>query len=522
MQQLESLPLPAQDAGPLTPSPALGAVGLAIGLVGLFALTLFAIGDLKLVSDDFYLLVNDLQLPLWKSHDELHRPLRNALFKLLGRQVGVQQVLPYRILVAASYAAALGLLFQLMRRLGARPAGAAAAVGVLAFFPRNHEVLFWFAAWQDIAAGIGVLLTCLLFLEFRRSGSTRKLAFAALTYGVALGLKETAIVIPALVLLVDLHAERSIAPVKTLAFWRGYLPLAFVSLAFVGYFLSNAGMVQLTGHKAAGYYGYGGVLPAAASEVRALLNVALPFSTTVGFKTIRPLQVAALLVESGLVLFFVSRLRMWSGFLVAAGWVLCALFPTAAFATILNADRYLFVPAMGAALLVGLLVDASMRARPGIRTGSGLAVALVIYGVAGVAHLAELRSFWKRQGDEAAFVLGEAVRLAPTLEPSSEVAFVNLTAGLANGLDGALRSRGFPASVRLLREVVCAGCPEQERLLAQLRACDASPSVGAVGPRVVLLELGTRLVRLEPGCAFRAIDRDRRQRPYAWQAIPGE
>src|SRR5689334_23293626 len=83
---------------------------------------------LGLVSDDFFLLVDNLKLPLTKSVDELHRPLRNILLHWLGATVGVRQVWPYRLLVAASYVAVLRLLFQLSRKLGSSWIGAWTAV----------------------------------------------------------------------------------------------------------------------------------------------------------------------------------------------------------------------------------------------------------------------------------------------------------------------------------------------------------------------------------------------------------
>jgi hypothetical protein len=93
--------------------------------------------NLGFVADDFLLLVPDQKLPLTQAADQLHRPLRNATLRIVEDPLGIQHVLPYRLLIALTFVAGLLLLFRLMRRLGANPLGALAAVFLLAFFPRN-------------------------------------------------------------------------------------------------------------------------------------------------------------------------------------------------------------------------------------------------------------------------------------------------------------------------------------------------------------------------------------------------
>lgn len=117
----------------------------------------------------FLLALSDQRLPLTQSVDELHRPLRNATLKIAESHLGIQHVWPYRLAVALTFVAVLLLLYRLTRRLGAGRVAALAAVYILAFFPRNDEVLFWFAAWQDLVAAAAVLCACIFFINYRES-----------------------------------------------------------------------------------------------------------------------------------------------------------------------------------------------------------------------------------------------------------------------------------------------------------------------------------------------------------------
>jgi len=229
--------------------------GIAL-LVVLVGFVIVPTLNLRFVADDFFLLAPDQKLPLTESLDQLHRPLRNAILRTAANQFGIQQVLPYRLLVAAAFVAVLVLLFQFALRLGANRLGALAAVFVFAFFPRNQEVLYWFAAWQDIVAGAAVLFACLFFLDFRESGRPFRLAAAAVAYLVALGFKETAVVLPVLLVSIDFYRERSLAPFLRRPFWRAYVPFACILLVYVVYFFSESGWDSLAGRKTGGYSGF--------------------------------------------------------------------------------------------------------------------------------------------------------------------------------------------------------------------------------------------------------------------------
>jgi hypothetical protein len=497
--------------------------GIALLLV-LLGFTLLPTLNLGFVADDFFLLVPDQKLPLTQSADELHRPLRNATIKIVAGRLGIRQVLPYRLLIALTFVAILVLLFRLTRQLGANRLPALAAVFVLAFCPRNREVLYWFAAWQDLVAAAAVLLACLFFLDFRESARPYALIVAAIGYLIGLGFKETAVVLPVLLVSIDFYRERSISAFTKRSLWRAYIPFACIMLVYVVYFLSQSGLASLAGHRTEGYYGFHGVGGAIAGIVRALINIALPFSRALGLKDIRWWHVAVLLFESIIVLLLVWRFRAWPALMLAASWLVWTILPTATFAAAFNADRYLFVPTLGAAVFAGLLLHAMVVSPEGTKSGILACVALALYTSVGFSQLVSDRELWRKAGSEVAAVIGQTMRLCSRLPAGSEVDFVNVTHSLhpltpvfANGLSESLHANGLPSSLRILRNFASPDS-EQQRLVANLMRCDTLPPE-AVRSRTMLIDVGGRILKLDTGCASGLVDSDRAQRPMAWNQL---
>lgn len=476
---------------------------------------------LGFVADDFFLLVPDQKLPLTESPDELHRPLRNVTIKLVEHQIGIQSVAPYRVLVALTFVATLALLFLLLRRLGAKRFAALAAVFFLAFHPRNQEVLYWFAAWQDLVAAAGALLACVLFLDFRETGRSGRLIAAALAYAVAIGFKETIVVLPALLVAIDFYRARSFDALFRSQFWKAYLPFTGILLLYAVYFFSRSGVASLAGHKTGGYYGFHGIGGIIAGIVRALLNIAAPFSTSFGLKDLRVSLLLIVLLKVAIILLLVWRLRLWPALLLMLAWLLCTILPTATFAAAFNADRYLFVPLLGVAIFVGLLVHAVLVSSDAVKYTPVVCVALALYAAAGMYQLVMKRELWRKAGVEFASVVGDALRLGPQLRPGGEIDFINMTHSyhptgqvFANGLSEALHAHAFPRSVRILRNL--AG-PEQEQqnLVSEISRCEGSLP-GLVRERTIVVERDGQLKELDPGCAAIFVDADRVLRPLAW------
>jgi hypothetical protein len=370
-----------------------------------------------------------------------------------------------------------------------------------------------------------MLLACLCFVDFRESGALSALWIAALGYLIALGFKETTVVLPVLLVFLDFYREKSISFLSKLKFWTAYIPFTCVLLLYVVYFFSQSGAASLAGRKTGGYYGFRGVGGVIAGIVRALINIALPLSISLGLKDIRWWHVAIVLLESAILLFLVWRFRLWAALILAVAWLVCTILPTATFAGAFNADRYLFVPSLGAAIFVGLLVHA-MVISPEARNYTILAcVALVLYASAGMYQLAIKREIWRRAVREVAMVIGETMRLRSRLPAGSEVDFINLTHSyrptgmvLSNGLSEALHANGFPHSVRIVRNF-SAPESEQQKLVAGLARCEGQSAPDPASNRTILIQAGGQLEKLDPGCASNIVDADRTQRALSWDQL---
>ncbi len=494
-------------------------------LLFLSALAILAIHGLGFVADDFFLLVGNLNLPFTQSLDGLHRPLRNVFLHFAGSLLGVERVWPQHLLAALSFLAVLAVLYQLMRRLGAGRNGARAAVLALAFCPLNHEVLFWFAAWQDLVAGACVLLAALFFVDFRESHRIQSLLFAATANVVALGFKETTVMIPFLLPLMDFYRERSLAPFKKAAFWRAYIPFACILLLYTVYFLSDSGVASLAGGTSGGFYGFHGLLGTAKSFIRQLIRLALPFITPAPLELadVRWRHVAICLTEAVLLLLLVWKARVWPALILVVGWVVLTVLPTAVFVPFFNVDRYLFLPLAGIAIFIGLLVDSLIKSRP--RALALVWITLASYCCAGGLVLEQYRNVWQQAGKETAIVASLTAQSSLHLPLGGEIDLVNLALNLrpyyipvfATGLPDALTGYGLPPSTRVLQNFARTP-PAQPRLMEQLAACTES-TTDDFSNRIILVMIDHRPVQVRTSCAAPVIDGDRTKHPEAWSFL---
>ena len=125
-------------------------------------------------------------------------------------------------------------------------------------------------------------------------------------------------------------------------------------------------------------------------------------------------------------------------------------------------------------------------------------------------------------------MIRETMRLCPILPEGSEVDVVNVTYALhprgavlsavfENGLSEALHANGFSSSARILRNFSTPDS-EQERLVNELQRC-ANLAAGALTKRIILIEVGGQVRKLDTPCAASLVDSDRAQRPSAWSLL---
>lgn len=153
--------------------------------------------------------------------------------------------------------------------------------------------------------------------------------------------------LPLALVFIDMYRERSITWFRNRGLLKAYIPFTGIVPICALYYLADSGLASLAGRRTAGYYGFHGFAGVLAGIVRALINILLPFSTALGFKDIHWWHVALIVVELAVLLVLAWRFKARYALLMAAGWLVCTIAPTAAFAAAVNADRYLFVPMLG-------------------------------------------------------------------------------------------------------------------------------------------------------------------------------
>jgi hypothetical protein len=247
-----------------------------------------------------------------------------------------------------------GLLLAALRRL--LPPGAALAAALLfAVHPAHAEPVAYISARADLICALFLLVAFLAWSRYGESGGRGALTLSALAYTAAIFAKATAGLFPAVFALHGLLFFRRRPRVRDL------LPFAAGALLF----LAARGAV-LEMHAWPGPPLLTRAATAGPLVVRYVLMALSPASLRV-FHDLQPRTVFdAMVVEAWLVIavaIAVAAMRARIAPRVALGlaWFLAGIFPVSGIVTVLfpaiAADRYLYIPLLGAALAAGALVQ---------------------------------------------------------------------------------------------------------------------------------------------------------------------
>lgn len=316
------------------------------------------------------------------------RPVYYLSYLVDHRIWGAESIAGPHITNLVVHLAVVALVFTLLRRLlGARPHGqmaATLAATLFAVHPVHAENVSWIAGRADMIAALWLVAALLLLLSARDRRSPARLAGAMVLLSLALLSKEVAVaglaIAPALMLLVP-PAGAAYAPApavnwRLLDWWWAGLVAVLVLVLFLGYLRLRAlfgADIDL------------GELNFAAERLEVLLRVAGWYLLRLVYPGSPALVVAPnLLPATGLaagVLALTVLLGLWSlgrlrvagdGIaLLGLGWIAITLAPsftipltdlTPRLVAALVAERYLYVPSVGLAILLGAVLAAR---RPG-------------------------------------------------------------------------------------------------------------------------------------------------------------
>jgi tetratricopeptide (TPR) repeat protein len=439
----------ALAAAPPAPASRLAVPLLAL-LAGAVALALywptrsapFVYDDVPYVRDNASIQRTDRWLELWTlpyppSRPELglYRPVTATTYMAdFARSGGAAPA--FHATNVWLHAAASALAVLLVSQWGAsRPAAAAAGV-LFAVHPVHSEAVAWIVGRAEVLAAIGVMASALSWGWFRRRGRPAGLVLASVAYFLALGAKETAAPLPAVLLLVEMllaagwlegsgWTRLSRQP-------RAWLPYAGFAAAFAAYAwlrvsaLGSFSMVEAT----TAFVGE----PASTRIVSAVAILGeyvrlcvLPVNLRVDysdFKFASPM--AAPVLSGGLAVAVLAaiawRLRrraplvpLWAGWLLLFATVVSNLVvPIGA----VLAERFVYLPSLGACVLAGLgLTGLAPPHRAPVLRAAVLTLALMVAGGAAVLTIERNRDW----SDPIRLFGAEVVR-----SPRSEKAWLNL------------------------------------------------------------------------------------------------
>jgi len=419
--------------------------------------------------------------PVWAFLDvnatNFYRPVQTLVHFTAARLSGRDPV-AFHFLAVAMHALASAAAFLMLRRVTG-PARALAAAALFAVHPIHAEAVAWVSAGPDVNAAAFMFLALALG---SRALAARRPAAPALAAGVAaLGAcfaKETAVVAPLLMAVQPGPAPGPARPVVG-AYRRRVLVLAVAFVAPLGMYL--AARAAVLGGLRPGGARAGMDAAAAAGTALALVPryVALAF---VPWRMVpdrfvvpvaSPLAPAALLGAATLL----AGLAAWVALRRSAppaAWGLALLFVPLApalmvawFASTPQADRYLYIPSIGACLIVAEALG--WLARRG-RTAVPAAALVVLLVTAGAAMAARAAAIWRDSG-----TLGRA---GVALEPRS----VAMRLELIHALDASGRFDEALAEAR----TAAALAPGDRRAAAAIANLEARAALRSGGDAVAI------------------------------------
>ncbi|MFL5384301.1 MAG: hypothetical protein ACJ8GN_17400 [Longimicrobiaceae bacterium] len=330
----------------------------------------------------------------WPNSAELYRPVTLLSFAADWALTGGSVAWMHGVNVAL-HAAATALMAALVWRLGGGAWAAAAAGALFAVHPVHVEAVANLVGRAEILATVLVLLACHLFLGGRPGGPLR-IAGIALLYLLALGAKEIAVSLPALLLVVDAVRSRAERVPAGRLLARNRFLLAALAATLAGYLaLRHAALGMTVGTAPAPYLrgiSTGDRLATAARlwpEYLRLLLWPRDLSAEWGPDAIVPVGWGSPLAWLGVATCALLAAAAWASWRrtrwVAAAvlWLAAALFPVSHVlfpVGVMMAERTLYLASASLVFLLPPLVATVERERPAVRR-AGAALLAVLLGL---------------------------------------------------------------------------------------------------------------------------------------------
>lgn len=432
----ETHPEPADPSSPAVPHardlsarPPRALPAQYILLIVLSALPFLPSLRYQFVYDDDVQIVNNAAIRLWDSVPEFftstsfgifdpnaasnfhYRPIFYLWLRINDALFGLHSF-GWHLSALCVHLAVTLLLFNLLLRHFRDPWIATTAALIFGVYPIHIESVVWVSGATDPLAALFLLASILLWLR-RGESSSSGLQIASLAcYAAALLTKETAIVFPGIVFVYsmaglkksEIDAAKSAAPRLARAL-REIIPYAVVT-AF--YLVARYAVLRSMPPQQPWLTSRDAILSAPLVLIFYLRHLIWPFRLSLFYSFPAVTSVRSILFWLPLVTFAALKAVVWlwwrrnraPAILAAAAWCLLPLLPVLDIALFQRDDtvhdRYLYLPSIGLAIGLGLLLDALSRAITRNRVPvPKIALAAVLIIVLGVSTLAQA-SPWRR------------------------------------------------------------------------------------------------------------------------------
>jgi hypothetical protein len=337
-------------------------VGSIVAWLALWATTL----GVPFLSDDYVLLARHGGTAA-TSAEQFFRPVFGVVFDALA-WIGGQRTWPFRIAAAVLHLASALMVRHLVAVLFESPTAGAIACASFLLSPLQLEVTVWVAGLQDALWTAFALGALTLYARGSRPSSWSILG-AAVLVALALGSKETAVALVLLLPAVDLVRRR--------------FDLRAQGPAYLAFALTTGAYLWLRSRHVALEPGW--LVPPTRYFVKQFVSVPYQLFTQPWSSAAMtmPAAIAFLTAAGGIVTvcWTLAIRRAWLGPVMGAAVILASTLPLNAYFFVrddLAADRYLYFPSIGWAVIVATAVPATFASRRALATAvAALAVGWV-------------------------------------------------------------------------------------------------------------------------------------------------
>lgn len=345
----------------------------------------------------------------------------------------------YHLVILGLHIATVLALYALVCEIGGREMGLVAAA-LFAVYPRHHQPVLWYAANSIVMVALLTLLAVLAYLRWRRTGRRAWYGAALVAAALALLTQEAAMLIPALIAVVELARlarERNLRALRHPRFYVALLPFAVLIGTCLVLNCAGARAFKLTGGTNLSDLAAMGMRSGEAYHITLGLDTV---KDTLAYLTYWALPVIPLRSLDPGALTAALALAVCGGLLAViirgswparAGvlWGGIALVPFIVCVPFGNADRYFYLASMGWALTAAALLlwlgETAEKRRPNagrlVATVGTTACLLVFAGLI-QARIGE----WQAAGALAARIVQEADTLLTDVAPGDTVVLAGL------------------------------------------------------------------------------------------------